>query len=145
MKKLALFLSGVLCTSMVILSCNTAPKTDPFAALTSNTWMLETMEGKEVDSTSFARGVPYLDFDAEEMHVSGFAGCNRVTGGFAVEDKNGINLDKLATTFMACAGVDGEAGFLSVLRTVTNFEIEEKTLKFLSEEGEVMTFVPREE
>lgn len=144
MKKIVVSLSVVLFVSVMALSCNSAPKVDPLTALASNTWMLKSMKGEQADSTSFARGVPYLEFDAGEMHVSGFAGCNRVMGSFGIEEKNGISLDKLASTKMACAGVDGETEFLSVLGTVTNFEVEEKSLKFMAGDSEVMTFTPKE-
>ncbi|UGU15991.1 META domain-containing protein [Sinomicrobium kalidii] len=145
MKKFTLSLGAVVLMSVLIFSCNTTPKADPVTALTSNTWMLETLKGEKVDSTGYARGLPYLEFDAGEMHVSGFAGCNRVMGGFTLEEKTGISLNELASTKMACAGVKGETEFLAALGTVTGFKAGEKSLKLMTGDTEVMTFTPQKE
>ena len=58
-------------------------------------WHLRVMDGNEVRK---ARAI--LDFDSENMKVSGFDGCNQITGTLKGDDKHMSS--KLASTRMAC-------------------------------------------
>lgn len=58
-------------------------------------WHLRVMDGKEVRK---ARAI--LDFDAGKMKVSGFDGCNQITGTLKGDDKHMSS--KLISTRMAC-------------------------------------------
>lgn len=139
MKNTARILVMILCVSAIMASCNTT-KTDPLTALTSGRWMLDSFEGEKVDSTSFGNGMPYLEFDKEEMRVSGFSGCNRLMGGFTVAEENGISLDKLASTKMACMGVDKESEFLAALDKADHFKVKDESLELHSGKTKLMTF-----
>ncbi|MGS2761221.1 META domain-containing protein [Sinomicrobium sp. M5D2P9] len=143
MKNTARLLVMMLFVSAIVTSCNTT-KTDPLTALSSATWKLDSFEGEKVDSTSFGNGMPYLEFDKEEMHVSGFSGCNRLMGGFTVQEENGISLDKLASTKMACMGVNKESEFMAALDKADHFKVKNKSLRLLSGKTELMTFVATE-
>jgi len=58
-------------------------------------WHLRVMNGKEVRK---ARAI--LDFDAEKMKLSGFDGCNQISGTLKGDEKQMSS--KLASTRMAC-------------------------------------------
>ena len=58
-------------------------------------WHLRVMDGKEVRK---ARAI--LDFDAGKMKVSGFDGCNQITG--TLKGNNQHMSSTLASTRMAC-------------------------------------------
>ncbi len=61
-------------------------------------WHLRVMDGMEVRK---ARAI--LDFDTEKMQLSGFDGCNRISGTLQkIGDANMSS--KLASTKMACRG-----------------------------------------
>ena len=61
-------------------------------------WHLRIMDGMEVRK---ARAI--LDFDTKKMQLSGFDGCNRISG--ILKDNSGTNMSsQLATTKMACRG-----------------------------------------
>ncbi|WP_309496289.1 META domain-containing protein [Sulfurovum sp.] len=58
-------------------------------------WHLRALDGKEVRK---ARAI--LDFDSEKMKVSGFDGCNQITGTLKGDDRHMSS--KLIATRMAC-------------------------------------------
>ena len=58
-------------------------------------WHLRVMDGKEVRK---ARAI--LDFDSGKMKVSGFDGCNQITGTLKGDDKHMSS--QLISTRMAC-------------------------------------------
>lgn len=92
----------------------------PSSALTGRDWMLMRLEGEEVAPLSDGRR-PNLRFEADRVH--GFAGCNRLTGGYRIEG-TGLEFAQLAMTRMACAeGMDLEQRFSAVLERVTGYEL----------------------
>ena len=59
-------------------------------------WHLRSMDGKDVRK---ARAI--LDFDAKNMRLNGFDGCNRISSELKTEHTK-LRSDKLATTRMEC-------------------------------------------
>ena len=59
-------------------------------------WHLRSMDGKDVRK---ARAI--LDFDAKNMKLNGFDGCNRISSQLKT-NKNKLQSTKLATTRMEC-------------------------------------------
>ncbi len=59
-------------------------------------WHLRTLDGKDVRK---ARAI--LDFDAKNMKLNGFDGCNRLSSELKANDKTIIST-KLSATKMAC-------------------------------------------
>ncbi|AOY00347.1 hypothetical protein BJP62_07745 [Jeongeupia sp. USM3] len=61
---------------------------------------------------------------AADGRISGFAGCNRYTGQYAI-DGSVLRIDKVATTRMACgaAPTKQERGFLKALARVNGFAV----------------------
>ena len=62
----------------------------------SGNWHLRVMDGMEVRK---ARAI--LDFDIEKMLLSGFDGCNRISGALSKDENNTLS-SKLISTKMAC-------------------------------------------
>ena len=83
------------------------------------------------DVAAPAKGAPTLRINAEGR-VSGFAGCNRLSGTARI-DGTGIAFGPLATTRMACAGpsMELEAGYLKALGAVTRFDVTNAKLVLL--------------
>ncbi len=90
-KTLIITLLASLCTSY--LSAGT--KTIDLNELHGN-WHLRIMDGKEVRK---ARAI--LDFDAKNMMLNGFDGCNRISGALKIKSDTSMS-SKLASTKMAC-------------------------------------------
>lgn len=63
-------------------------------------------------------------FDALRKHVSGNAGCNRMTGSVEYDEsrKNIIKFSRMVTTRMACPDMAAEGEFLAALNKVVRFE-----------------------
>jgi copper homeostasis protein (lipoprotein) len=107
------------------------------AALTANRWVLTELSGNPV-RTSAAGRAPGLEFTADGGRVSGFTGCNQLTGSYAV---NGDRLDfpgALATTRMACIDTvvaQQEQRFLDALRRTDRFTVQDGRLTLLDEGG----------
>jgi heat shock protein HslJ len=59
-------------------------------------WHLRTMDGKDVRK---ARAI--LDFDAKNMELNGFDGCNRISSELKANNKT-LKSAKLSTTKMGC-------------------------------------------
>lgn len=108
--------------------------------LSQNSWVVNSMMGKVLDASSFAKGLPILNFNADGK-LTGSTGCNNFTGNFVL-DGMGIKLDPGGMTKMACPG-NGEADFLSAIQQVTNLKPDGSTLSLLNGTNEVMSLIPK--
>jgi heat shock protein HslJ len=89
------------------------------ATLAGTSWSLVEMGG----TADFAHIVPTIEFGTDGT-VSGFAGCNRFGGSFAVDGQN-LTLGPLVTTKIFCqrpaSAVEGD--YLKALANVATWEI----------------------
>ena len=137
---LVLLVATVLSTS----GCSEASKIakDPLGYLTKNTWVLNSLMGSGIPDGLFPGGLPSLNFSPEGA-VSGFTGCNNMTGGDFSADGS-LSLDKMAMTRKACPG-DGEQKFLSALNDVAAVNIDPGVLSLVDAGGvELLKFLPQE-
>jgi putative lipoprotein len=105
------------------------------SALTGRDWMLMRLEGEDVAPLPDGRR-PYLHFEADRVH--GFAGCNRLTGGYRTEG-TGLEFAQMAMTRMACAeGMELEQRFAGALERVTGYAIEAGRLLLRDAEGDTL-------
>lgn len=74
-------------------------------------WELTELDGEAVASQGKA---PNLRFDLHEGQVSGFGGCNRISGPVTMEG-NQVRFGNLASTKMACPSMKLEDMFLKAL------------------------------
>jgi putative lipoprotein len=98
-------------------------------------WTLAELGGSAVESGP-GESIPFLDFDLEELRVSGSGGCNRVTGSFETAGA-AMRFGPLATTLMACPEpvMQREAVFLAALAKTTGIVLEGGRLTLLGDEG----------
>jgi putative lipoprotein len=101
-------------------------------------WSLAELGGSSVEIGP-GESLPFLDFDLEELRVSGSGGCNRLTGGFDVTGRE-LRLGPLAATLMACPEpvMQREAAFLAALAETARFELEGDRLTLLGDDGGVL-------
>ena len=64
-------------------------------------WVLESINGQEIDVDALQGTVPDLDF-GEQMHVSGNTGCNRISGRASLHDVY-VRFGQLSSTEMFCS------------------------------------------
>ena len=81
-----------------------------------------------------------LRLDAEDGRAVGFAGCNRYSAGYVLEDDR-LEFAPPIATRMACAeGMELERRFLAALGTVTAYEATETTLVLRGPGGPLARF-----
>lgn len=105
--------------------------------LAGTSWVVVQLGGQELGDEAGRR--PSLQFDAEKESVSGFTGCNRLVGGYEVDD-NALTLGELAATRMACVGGGAvlEAAFTDALKGVTHYAIVGDQLELYDAEGTLL-------
>lgn len=110
------------------------PESDaaPPRALAGSDWTLVTLDGEPVAPLSDGRR-PTLGFEADRVY--GFAGCNRLNGGYRTEGRE-IGFTQIAMTRMACAeGMDIEQRFSRALERVSGYEMEDDRLVLEGDDG----------
>ena len=85
------------------------------AQLENTYWKLMTLGNASVESPEGAREI-HLVLNSQDMRVNGFAGCNRMSGGYELRARRSSSVD-IAGTMMACAdGMEIERGIHEMLR-----------------------------
>jgi heat shock protein HslJ len=82
-------------------ACNTTIQTNNPDARLNNIWVVETVNGEELQSGDFQRGLPVLELSLAEKHVGGHDGCNQMMGSFTATSDT-ISFYQLAGSMMAC-------------------------------------------
>jgi putative lipoprotein len=78
---------------------------------------------------------PYIQLASADHRVSGYAGCNRVMGGYALEGAK-LSFSQLAGTMMACAqGMELEQQYHAALARVAGWRLEGGDLVLLDAGG----------
>ncbi|MDX2162126.1 MAG: META domain-containing protein [bacterium] len=104
----------------------------PLDSLVGTRWALTSIPGAGI---TLAFG--------DDGRVSGFAGCNVYTGGYAL-DGSAITVSALAITAAACEpafNFTAELAYTQALTNATAFDYEGETLILYTSTGEVLTFM----
>lgn len=104
------------------------------------TWVLTTINNEAV-SDAFKGNKPNFELDFEKKTIAGYAGCNRFTGPFTLED-NVFKAGNLATTQMLCVEANKEAEFIATLGNKDGLQIslENNILTFKNGDQIVLQF-----
>jgi putative lipoprotein len=94
-------------------------------------WRLAEL-GESAVEIGQGESVPFLDFDVEELRVSGSGGCNRLTGSFETTGGE-LRFGPIATTLRACLEpvMHRETAFLAALARTTGFRLDKEGLALL--------------
>ncbi|MRG44297.1 META domain-containing protein [Chitinophaga sp. SYP-B3965] len=91
--------------------------------------------------TTGAEHSPTIAFDQAQNRVSGNGSCNRYSGGYTLTAPDKIAFSPLASTKMACPGLNVESRYLELLNKANKWSIKDGVLT-LSQDGTVLlTFV----
>jgi heat shock protein HslJ len=89
-------------------------------------WKLTELDGAPLAATQ--RPAPTLKLSSKERQASGFAGCNRFTGGYELVGEQ-LRFNALATTRMACPDPTPEAALLKALDQTASWRVAGRTLE----------------
>lgn len=104
-------------------------KKETNAPIVEKYWKLKTLHGKDIEMADNQSREIFITLKAEDNRVTGFAGCNTITGGYTLEEGNRIRFGRMATTLMICPDVDvDESEFLKVLELTDNYTITDDIL-----------------
>lgn len=107
-------------------------------------WALQSLTDQPNVGELFNNGkLPFLQFDTDDMRVTGNSGCNSLTGAFKLLGGGKIDLGQMAMTKMACPG-NGEKVFMNALNQVTDFKVNNNVLSLLNGKQELMKLVKTE-
>lgn len=98
------------------------------SGITEKYWKLIELNGSEIASPSAAGKEAYILLKAAGKRLTGNGGCNAFSGGYETSEGNRISFSKIASTQMACIGVETESQLFSVFDMVDNFSIKGDTL-----------------
>lgn len=130
------------CLMAIVLSgCNSLKNSLDPTVLLKNPWILQSVLGDKVDVSKFAQGLPFLEF-LDGGKISGFDGCNNFNG--AVDLAKGLNFGPMASTKMACPGVDSDK-FANALNQVTGYKMNGDLLELTGQAGTLLSFLPKKE
>lgn len=98
-------------------------------SITEKYWKLKTLEGQEIKMKNNQEREIYFILKDPGHRVTGFAGCNTITGEYTLEEGNRIRFSNMAATLKACPDVDiNESGFLEVFKLADNYTLNNETL-----------------
>jgi heat shock protein HslJ len=80
---------------------------------------------------------PWIELDSHAKRATGSGGCNRFTGGYEAGDGT-LTFGPLASTRMACPGMDTETAFLRALEGTRRFRVLGRRLDLEDEHGVVL-------
>ena len=104
--------------------------------LAGQEWVLQTLLGEAAPPGSGDKALS-IEFQAQELQVAGFSGCNRYSGSYSLDDAtehgSGLQFGLMASTMMACAEIgDLELNYLQMLGKVNAYRLAGNTLTLLA-------------
>lgn len=103
----------------------------------NGTWEVNYISGPRIAFEGlYPENKPTITFDVANNKASGTTSCNRFNTGISLNGNN-LYFAAPATTRMACPG-NGEATFLSTLKTITSYSVSENTLTLIMGDIAVM-------
>lgn len=97
--------------------------------LVETEWQLIQLGGQSIKPQE---GRFSLTFLYEGNRIAGVGACNRLMGSYQATEKGAIKIGPLASTMMACPGMDQEQAFTAALEAATHYEMDGPMLLLLS-------------
>lgn len=97
--------------------------------LVGTEWQLIQLDGKTVKPEA---GKFTITFSSQETRFSGVGACNRLMGKYEMSEKGELKIGPIASTMMACPGMDQENVFTKILESTTHYDMDGPMLLLLS-------------
>lgn len=92
-------------------------------------WKLVELRGKKVIPSENQNREPHFILKEPDKKVVGHGGCNSFHGEYELLTGDRIRFSKMASTLMACEGMETEREFLDVLEMADNYYVDGDTLQ----------------
>lgn len=114
----------------------------PAASLSETYWKLSELDGVKISMSATQKREVRITLSADGGRVSGFGGCNQLTGAY-LEAGSALHFTQMASTRMACAApfMELESQVLTMLAAVSNYGIETDQLMLFKGEQLIARFV----
>lgn len=134
--------SLVACGLLLTISGCTIPSSEPVAnaatvPLVNTPWRLTELGGQVISNPEGPAAIN-LTLEAQNPRATGFAGCNRMFGGYSLNGDQ-LKFDQMGSTKMACVDegrMQLEMRYLEMLPSVARWKITDHTLALLDARGE---------
>ena len=126
----------------ILISCGTLNKNVTSETI-QNKWELNILDGRQITSNQPI----YIELDKENK-ITGFIGCNILTGNYNIENGSQIKFNKLGTTLMSCPEyeMELERQILELLNTIDNYTIDNGKLNLnVGRRAPLATFIKMSE
>ena len=117
----------------------TASPSGKIDSIANQHWHLIELNGKTVDG---AASQFFIKLTEPEGRVQAKAGCNSMTGQYAITERNRIRFSLLASTRMACPDMSQENALAAALAAANHFTHKGDTLSLLQDSQVLARFVP---
>jgi len=102
------------------------------------TWTLEELNGKKIASADFQKNAPKIE--VKSATFSGSTGCNAISGNLFSKGSREIQFLNLTSETKKCPTAKKEEEFLKLLKTTTNYSIDNERLSLYNQFGPTMVF-----
>ena len=104
----------------------------------NGTWTLDEIPGaKSGLAELYPDKKPSITFDAANLKINGYTGCNNFNGPFKIDGAMIDLSSPLAMTRMMCPG-DGESTFVKTLQNANGWTVRDNTLRLMTGDMVVM-------
>jgi len=118
---------------LFMVSCS--PKLAPDQKWPDKKWTLYELNGST--SLKGADGDITFQFNTAEQRISGYGGCNRVSGPYTMDGKGSLKFGMLISTRMACPDMSTEDALMAAFPKTDSYEIRNNEL-WLKKGNEVL-------
>ncbi len=103
-------------------------------------WKLVELNGKAISPVEEGQREAHFILKNQDNRVTGNTGCNVMNGSYWLSGENGIRFSQMATTRMACIGVEYEQEYLNVFEDCDGYTIQNDVLTLSKEEVPLARF-----
>lgn len=125
---------------LLLAACHRGPhpagQGDAEPPLLQTQWRLATLGDQAVELAEDRR--PDFTLDAKENRISGFTGCNRMSGEYVLSGSE-LKFDRMISTKMACVEtMELERDFLNAMQATAGWRMAEGRLELLDAGGALL-------
>lgn len=123
--------------ALLIPGCSSVSDMDSSKTPESSSWLLKSMSGVTVVLTP-GNNIT-LEFDKNTHGISGFGGCNRFFGTYAINGDS-VFFGAIGSTEMACDNLKTETDYYALLKKAETYKIKSGKLTLYSGGSAIMIF-----